>query len=71
MKKARLFAVLALGALFFTSCVKEYTCTCTVDDGTNTYTETTTIEGTKAEATAECESQSLTIFGITYECDLN
>lgn len=72
MKKARLFTILALGAIFFASCSKEYTCTCTVDDGYGgSVTESTTITGTKSEAKAECDKGDFSIFGVGVECEID
>ncbi|MCB0705832.1 MAG: hypothetical protein KDC34_11005 [Saprospiraceae bacterium] len=72
MKKARLFTLLALAALSFASCSKEYTCTCTIDDQYGgVITESTTITGTKSEAKSECDKGDLSLFGITFsDCEI-
>jgi hypothetical protein len=74
MKKASVFTMLGMAVmLVFSSCSKEWTCTCTIDDGYgNTITESGIIEGTKSEAEAECDKGDISLFGITLsECELD
>ena len=73
MKKARIFTILALGAMFmFTSCSKDWTCTCTIDDGYGgVITESATITGTKSEAETECDKGDISLLGITIsDCEI-
>ena len=59
MKKITLFAV-ALLAISFASCKKDYTCSCVTtsssSSGTATSTSTTTIHATKSNAQKSCDA---------------
>ena len=60
MKKAfTLIAGIAFVAVLFTSCKKDYTCTCTITGGVSS---STTINASKKDATTACEAG--TIAGI-------
>lgn len=60
MKKLFPIALVAVAAMTFTSCKKDYTCTCT---GTGGYTATAsfTIHDTKSNATSTCEKGSVSV----------
>jgi hypothetical protein len=66
MKKITLLAVAAL-AITFTSCKKDYTCTCTTTYAGITATSSTTLHDTKSNATTACEKSnaSTTVGGYT------
>jgi hypothetical protein len=66
MKKA-LLSTAILGAIFFASCKKDYTCTCTAKDnqGNNLGTSSVTIHTTKKKAQDACNSQASSSYGGT------
>jgi len=67
MKKITILACVALaGSLFFTSCKKDYTCTCTRAGLPN---QTIPIKATKKDAKAACESSTYKVAG--YDCSLD
>ena len=73
MKKILPF-VAAIAMLGAVSCKKEYTCTCTYDDGTGTsLTSTSTFEAKKKDAETICDDlQTLGALGTTgYTCTLS
>ena len=71
MKKVLLFAVV-LGAVSFTSCKKDYDCTCTVtNSGTVLSSNTVTLENvSKSDAEDACSS-SVTVGTSTTACELD
>lgn len=72
MKKASLFAVVAIAALSMASCKKNYTCTCVTDyGGGNTHTTTSTINNTHSKASSACSAESNNNNGIQTTCTLN
>lgn len=78
MKKIATIATLALFAVAFTSCKKDYTCTCKVTVNGQVVTEVTNDLGkqTKKDAEAACEDYKASTTGPsgttgTTECTLN
>ena len=71
MKKVLLFAVV-LGAVSFSSCKKDYDCTCTTtNSGTELSKTTVTLEDlSKSEAEDAC-STSVTVGTMTTACELD
>ena len=65
MKKSLFLA--AVASLFFASCKKDYTCTCTTTSAGVSATASTTIKDTKKNAKDACEAgnTSSTVGGIT------
>jgi len=74
MKKIASIAVIALFAIAFTSCKKEYMCKCTFakDNEQPFYQATGLGKATKDDAKAACEKQKGSIRGGQYEytCEL-
>lgn len=66
MKKVASIAAIALFAIGFTSCKKDYSCECSVN-GTVVYTAT--IKDTKKNAETACNYTS-TVPGATATCEL-
>lgn len=64
MKKITSVAAIALLALSFTSCKKDYTCECSID---GTVIGSTTINATKSDAKTACE-QNATAGGTSVSC---
>ena len=61
--------ILLLTVISFTSCTKEYTCTCTVDGALPTVG---TVEAkNKSQAKSECDKGDGSIFGVTLDCELD
>lgn len=76
MKKFIPLAAVAVLALTFTSCKKDYSCTCTSTVGGSSASSTTSLgKQTKKDAKAACEAlaSSSTIGGTTYSvsCSLD
>jgi hypothetical protein len=58
MKKFFPLALIAVSAMMFTSCKKDYTCKCTMtDNGTTTTLGSVTIHDTKSNAKSACDKQ--------------
>ena len=79
MKKLLPIAMIAVVCMLFTSCKKDYTCTCTMTDNSvtpaNVTTETFSLgKQTKSNATSACNAEvgSMTSggVGITIACHL-
>lgn len=71
MKKLIPMIAVAALATMFTSCKKEYTCTCTTTvGGVSTSASGKTTKMTKKDAKAACE-KSTTTSGITVTCKLD
>ena len=69
MKKVILSLVVV--AALSTACKKNYTCKCTITDGTTTTTSTSTIDNTKSKATTACNGASATVAGTeTTTCSI-
>lgn len=59
MKKFIAIAIVGMfGVVSLGSCKKDYTCECTVTNGTVSATSTSTINGTKKDAKAACEKNN-------------
>jgi hypothetical protein len=74
MKRLLPIAAIALTAALFTSCKKDYTCTCQwKDNGTVIQTQTFTFNASKSDAKKSCNNQA-TISGggstMTVSCNL-
>lgn len=68
MKKVTSIALIALFAIGFTSCKKEWTCSCsTTVNGTTTTVEGKTGKLSKKDAEAGCNKES-SAGGITVKC---
>jgi len=73
MKNILGFLTIALIAITFVSCKKEYTCTCTITDSSGLIPATTvseTIEGKKKDAEDKCAQGSTTLGTIETVCEL-
>ena len=69
MKNLVKFSLILLTVISFASCTKEYTCTCTIDGALPTVG---TIEAkNKSEAKSECDEGDASLFGVTFECELD
>jgi len=70
MKKMLLASVVIAGMAMFTSCTKDYTCTCTSvsPDGTVTNTTRETISGTKGGAQKKCKQRDNVVNTTTTTC---
>ena len=68
MKKVILSLVVV--AALSTACKKNYTCKCTITDGTTTTTSTTTIDNTKSKATTACNGGNSSSNGVTSTCTI-
>jgi hypothetical protein len=66
MKKIAPIAALALFAVAFTSCKKDYTCECKMN---GTVISTTTIHAKKSDAKSAC-SATATVGSTTMSCEL-
>ena len=72
MKKL-LVAFTVVAAVALTSCKKEYTCECTVEDTSmpgSTITASVTIKDTKKKATDACEKDNSTVGTIKTTCKI-
>lgn len=75
MKKLFPVAIIAVFAMMFTSCKKDYTCSCTeTDGGTVVATVSATFHDTKSKAQTACSSYQSTVStggtSITVSCSL-
>lgn len=71
MKKLFPVVAVALIATMFTSCKKEYTCTCTVTvGGMSTSSSASLGKLTKKDAEAACTARSTSVSGVTATCSL-
>jgi len=71
MKKFSIMAAVAICTLGFTSCKKEYTCTCSTTLTGNNTTSTTTInlgKQKKKDADGACEARVTNVMGGTMTC---
>ncbi len=66
MKKFAPIAAIALFAIAFTSCKKEYSCECSID---GVVYGTTKIKDTKSKAKSKCETET-SFGGIVAKCEL-
>lgn len=75
MKKIKtiLFLGVAISALLFGSCRKDYTCTCTsYVDGVEMGSASTTIENsTRAEASTACDAGDWSYGTSSVDCEIN
>ena len=73
MKKIATIATLALFAVAFTSCKKDYTCTCKVTVNGQVVTEVTNDLGkqTKKDAEAACSAKVANVGGASMSCTLD
>lgn len=72
MKKIAPIAALALLAVSFTSCKKDYKCTCTVTyAGISTSSTADLGKQTKKDAEAACTAKATTVNGVTATCKLD
>lgn len=72
--KNLLFAFAIVAAFGLTSCEKEYTCTCTIEDSSgviDTVTSSTTVTGKKNDVRDACEAGSSTVGTITTTCTID
>ncbi len=72
MKKIAPIAALALLAVSFTSCKKDYTCECksTYNGVTTTTSGSSTGKMKKSDAEAACNKGDYTLNGITVDCNI-
>lgn len=72
-EKNTLIAAVALLATTFTSCKKYYTCTCSINQGSNTSSTSTiyTEKMKKADAEAKCSSGNFTTPISSASCKIN
>lgn len=68
MKK--LFVILAAGIFTFSSCKKDWTCTCKVPDVPFGVTESIK-DKKKKEAQSECEAKGGTVNNVTVTCSID
>ncbi len=70
MKKTLIFG--AFASLMMVSCAKDYSCKCVTTETISSVnnSQTTVINGTKKDATAECAAQSQTVNTIVKTCAL-
>lgn len=66
MKK--LVLVAAVVALGLTACKKDYTCECTIKDGSSTITASSTTKAKKKDAKDACEKGTATVGTTTTTC---
>lgn len=70
MKKFAPIAAIALFAVAFTSCKKEWTCECsTTMNGTTTTASAKTAKVSKADAKAACEKET-NVAGVQVSCKI-
>jgi hypothetical protein len=71
MKKLALLSLaLMTSAVVFTSCKKDYVCTCTYTSGGSTSSVSATFHTTKKKATDACSASS-TAYGSSYTCKID
>ncbi len=63
MKKIIAVSVFAVFALLFTSCSKDYTCTCTYNTNGAIQTSTSTINASKRDAEKQCVKEQKAYHG--------
>jgi hypothetical protein len=71
MKK--MFFIVGLTTICLTSCVKDYTCTCTISDSSGvipTSSSSTTVTGKKNDVKAACDAGDLVSGTVTYACEV-
>lgn len=72
MKKIAPIAALALLAVSFTSCKKNYKCTCTWTMAGVSQSATTDLgKQKKSDAEAACSAKATSVAGVTYSCKLD
>ena len=72
MKKLVPVTAVAVLAMMFTSCKKDYKCTCTASyAGTTTSSTVDLGKQKKKDAEAACSSKATTTMGISYSCKLD
>lgn len=72
MKKIAPIVALALLAVSFTSCKKDYKCTCSVTvSGVTTSATTDLGKQKKKDAEAACSAKATSVAGVTYTCKLD
>lgn len=60
--------ILCVGLIAFSSCKKDWTCTCTSSIGGSS--STTIQDMTKSDAKAECDGGDASALGVTVDCEL-
>ena len=68
MKKLLLGALALISSLGFTSCQKSWTCRCTFN-GNEVYSKETS-KMSREDAKDQCNTNSTTVAGQTWDCDL-
>ncbi|MBN8671846.1 MAG: hypothetical protein ACK4EY_15385 [Flavipsychrobacter sp.] len=72
MKKIAPIAALALLAVSFTSCKKDYKCTCTMTvSGVSQTVSYDLGKQKKSDAESACSAKATSVAGITYTCKLD
>jgi hypothetical protein len=72
MKKLFPVAAVAALAMMFTSCKKDYKCTCTASYlGTTTSSTVDLGKQKKKDAEAACSAKAVTTAGVSYSCKLD
>ncbi len=73
MKKVFAICALALFAVSFSSCKKDYTCTCTATESITgiSASESTTLTATLADAEEACDAGDSVDATVTTECELD
>ena len=56
MKKSLFVVAAVIASLSFSSCAKDYTCTCTTTISGSSTSVSTTVHGTKSKAKTACEA---------------
>ena len=67
MKKLAFVAAALIATAGFTSCNKNYTCTCTYNGNVVYEGEA---DGSRSEANSDCDTRKTTVLGQTWDCDL-
>lgn len=71
MKKLFPIALVAVAAMTFTSCKKDYTCKCTAtENGQTTELVTVTIHDTKSNAESGCNGKATAFTGTSIQCKI-
>lgn len=69
MKK--MFFIVGLTTICLTSCVKDYTCTCTISDASGNQSSTSsTYTGKRSDVKAACDANDVAVGGITVDCEI-
>ncbi len=70
MKKGIILIAAIAVAGIFSSCKKDYTCTCSTTSGSYTVSASTTLHDTKSNAKTACEKGTSTYSGVTVTCEI-